>query len=216
MNPRLPSPRGVHSAVFALLGLCVATWPAISLAQGARDPQAEQFVQTKAQQIISILADRKESVAQKSASFHQAIDELADVPKITNFVLGKYARTITLDQRQRFAAAFRVYAEQVYQNRIGDYHGEGLKVTSSVVRKPGDVVVNTLVSGGQIRQPLPAAWRVLASGESWKVVDVQVKGIWLAITQQQDFVSTIDNAGGNIDVLIAQLQSDGQRSASGH
>ncbi|PZR30546.1 MAG: toluene tolerance protein, partial [Caulobacter segnis] len=28
----------------------------------------------------------------------------------------------------------------------------------------------------------------------------------LAITQQQDFVSTIDNAGGNIDVLINQLQ----------
>ncbi|HQT52523.1 MAG TPA: ABC transporter substrate-binding protein, partial [Phenylobacterium sp.] len=31
-------------------------------------------------------------------------------------------------------------------------------------------------------------------------------GVWLAITQQQDFVSTIDNAGGDISVLIAQLQ----------
>jgi phospholipid transport system substrate-binding protein len=27
--------------------------------------------------------------------------------------------------------------------------------------------------------------------------------VWLAITQQQDFVSTIDNAGGNIGVLIS-------------
>ena len=44
---------------------------------------------------------------------------------------------------------------------------------------------------------------------AWKVVDVQFKGIWLAITQQQDFVSTIDNAGGNIDVLINQLQKGG-------
>ena len=40
------------------------------------------------------------------------------------------------------------------------------------------------------------------------MVDVQVKGVWLAITQQQDFVSTIDNHGGNIDVLIKQLIAD--------
>jgi len=107
--------------------------------------------------------------------------------------------------------AFRTYAEGVYQNRLGDYHGENLKVTGSVVRKPGDVIVNTVVAGGQVSQPLPVAWRVLNTGGAWKVVDVQVSGVWLAITQQQDFVSTIDNAGGNIDVLIGQLQRGGQR-----
>jgi phospholipid transport system substrate-binding protein len=58
-----------------------------------------------------------------------------------------------------------------------------------------------------------ASWRVLGSGSSWKVVDVQVSGIWLAITQQQDFVSTIDNAGGNVDALIAQLQTQVQQQA---
>jgi len=84
-------------------------------------------------------------------------------------------------------------------------------VTGSVVRKPGDVIVNTTISGGQISSPLPVSWRVLGSGQNWKVVDVQFKGIWLAITQQQDFVSTIDNAHGDINVLIAQLQRDAQK-----
>jgi phospholipid transport system substrate-binding protein len=50
---------------------------------------------------------------------------------------------------------------------------------------------------------------VLNDGSGWKVVDVQVSGVWLAITQQQDFVSTIDNNGGKVDVLIAQLIKDG-------
>jgi len=50
------------------------------------------------------------------------------------------------------------------------------------------------------------SWRVIAEGGGWRVVDVQVDGVWLAITQQQDFVSTIDNAGGNIQVLIDQLK----------
>ncbi|HWU14443.1 MAG TPA: ABC transporter substrate-binding protein [Caulobacter sp.] len=214
MTDARPTRRFAQLALVALIGLGALSQARPALAQAARDPQAEQFVQTRAQRVITVLADKNQSIAQKKATFHQAIDQLADVPKITNFVLGKYARTVTPDQRQRFAAAFRVYAESVYQNRISDYHGEVLKVTGSTVRKPGDVIVNTTISGGQIGQPLPVAWRVLGGGTSWKVVDIQFKGVWLAITQQQDFVSTIDNAGGNVDVLISQLQRDAQRPAS--
>ena len=214
MTDARPTRRFAQLALVALVGLGALTQARPAMAQAARDPQAEQFVQTRAQRVISVLADKGQSVAQKKATFHQAIDDLADVPKITNFVLGKYARTVTPDQRQRFAAAFRVYAESVYQNRIDDYHGETLKVTGSTVRKPGDVIVNTSISGGQLGQPVLVSWRVMGGGTSWKVVDVQFKGVWLAITQQQDFVSTIDNAGGNIDVLIGQLQRDAQRPAS--
>jgi len=209
-----PNRRLFQVSLAALVGLGALSQAVSASARAARDPQAEQFVQTRAQKVISTLADKSQSVAQKKASFHTAIDQLADVPKITNFVLGKYARTITPDQRARFSAAFRVYAENVYQNRIDDYHGEKLTVTGSTVRKPGDVIVNTTISGGEVGQPLPVAWRVLGGGASWKVVDVQFKGVWLAITQQQDFVSTIDNAGGNVDVLISQLQRDAQRPAA--
>ena len=210
MNVR-PTRRFAQFALVALAGFGALSQAGLASAQAARDPQAEQFVQTRAQKVISVLADKNLSDAQKKATFHQAIDQLADVPRITNFVLGKYARTIAPDKRARFATAFRVYAENVYQNRIDDYHGEVLKVTGSTVRKPGDVIVNTTISGGQLDQPLPVSWRVLGGGTSWKVVDVQFKGVWLAITQQQDFVSTIDNAGGNVDVLISQLQRDAQR-----
>ncbi len=200
--------RGANAALLAFFGAAALAAPALAQS-GARDAGAEAFVQTKAQRVITVLANKSMGDAQKAQVFHQAVDELADVPRITNFVLGKYARTITPDQRARFTPVFRTYAESVYQSRIDDYRGEQLKVTGSVVRKPGDVIVNTVISGGQITQPLPVSWRVLGGGQTWKVVDVQFKGIWLAITQQQDFVSTIDNAGGNIDVLINQLQKSG-------
>ena len=200
------SPSKLRRAMLTLALLLLAPAPA-ALAQGARarDPQAEQFVQVQAQRIITTLANRKLPEAEKRRVFRQAVDEAADVPKITGFVLGKYARTLTPDQRQRFAIAFREYANNVYERRISDYKGEILKVTGSTQRKPGDVVVFTLITGGQVRQPVPVAWRVLGGPAGWKVVDVQFKGVWLAITQQQDFVSTIDNAAGNVDVLIAQL-----------
>jgi len=211
-----PRRRALQIAIILLFGALGTAAPALGQDAGARgrEPQAEQFVQDAAQRVVAVLADRKLSLAQKDATFHQAINELADVPKVTNFVLGKYARTITPAQREQFATAFRAYAESVYQNRINDYRGEKLTVTGSVVRKPGDVVVNTTISGGQLDRPVVVNWRVQGAAGSWKVVDVQFKGVWLAITQQQDFVSTIDNAGGDIGVLIAQLQRDAQRPAT--
>ena len=175
---------------------------------------AEQFVQTQAQRVISELNDKSQSTTEKIRVFRGIVDEIADVPKITSFVLGKYGRSITPSQRQHFSGVFRQYAQNVYETRLGDYHGESVKVSGSVVRKPGDVVVNTTIAGGKLSQPVQASWRVLGSGASWKVVDVQVSGIWLAITQQQDFVSTIDNAGGNIDALIAQLEKQIQQQES--
>ena len=200
-------------ALFAALGLALAGTvaapalsPAPAAAQSARDAQAEAFVQTEGQRALSILADQDRSTADKIRAFRGFVDQVADVPRITNFVLGKYARTISPAQRQEFATVFREYAQNVYESRLGDYHGETLKVTGSIVRKPGDVIVNSMVTGGARKEPVAAAWRVIDGGRGWRIVDVQVQGVWLAITQQQDFVSTIDNAGGDIQVLIDQLR----------
>ena len=194
-----------------------AAWPSLASAQPlltrGRDPAAEAFIQEQAQKILTILADHKLSTPEKQRVFHQVVDEVADVPRISTFVLGRYARQLTPPQRRGFDAAFRTYAEGVYRDRLGDYHGEVLKVIGSVARRPGDVVVDSLVSGGQVVRPLPVSWRVLKSDGPWKVVDVQVKGVWLAITQQQDFVATLDSHGGDIQVLIQQLET--ARAATG-
>lgn len=194
------------AVVPVMAGVAMPT-AAMAQANRARDPGAEAFVATGAQQVLGILNDRSLGIGAKEASFKVLIDRLVDVPKVTRFVLGKYARTITPDQYARFAVAFRNYAEAVYQKRISDYHGETVTVTGSVVRKPGDVLVTTSF-GSRSGAPSIITWRVMGGGNSWKVVDVEVSGVWLAITQQQDFVSTIDNAGGNVDVLIRQLEAD--------
>jgi phospholipid transport system substrate-binding protein len=182
-------------------------------AQGAREPGAEAFMQGAAEKVLAILGDRGLDEGQKAAAFHRVIDEVVDVPKVTTFVLGKYARSITPAQKTQFAQAFRTYAESVYRSRMNNYHGASVRITGSMVRKPGDVIVATQIAGGQVTQPQAVTWRVMGGPGAWKVVDVQFQGVWLAITQQQDFVSTVDNAHGDIGVLIARLQSDVQRAA---
>jgi phospholipid transport system substrate-binding protein len=192
----------------AALAFGVAFGASPAAAQARRDGPAELFVQTNAQRVLAVLNDKAMPAAQKRRAFDVLVDQVTDVPKITDFVLGKYNRTITPAQKREFAVLFRDFANNVYESRLGEYGGERLVVTGSTVRAPGDVIVASRVTGGQLKEPSVVNWRVLKGADGrWKAVDVQVRGVWLAITQQQDFVSTIDNAGGNVDALIAQLRS---------
>ena len=206
MTHRLIRPAILLAAAMAAPALLTPV-PAMAQAARARDAGAEAFVQSGATKVMATLNNKALGKAAKAASFRPLINDLIDVPRVTRFVLGKYARQATPDQYAHFAAAFRTYAEAVYMKRIDDYHGEKVVIAGSQVNRPGDVMVTTTISGPRT-QPTVLNWRVQNAGQGWKVIDVQVKGVWLAITQQQDFVSTIDNAGGRIDVLTAQLQRE--------
>lgn len=180
-----------------------------AMAQAPRDASAEAYVQTEASRGLQIL---RIGGAGEKAAFRAFVDQIADVSRITRFVLGKYARSADPAQYQAFATAFRTYANGVYESRFSDYKGQTLKVTGSIVRQPGDVVVTSEVRGSGAAQPV--SWRLLRSGSGWKVVDVQVAGVWLAITEQQDFVSTLDNNRGDLGVLTRQLQSQNASGAT--
>lgn len=193
--------------------LAVAPTPAFAQAQ--RDAEAESFVANEAGRAITIL-NQGGSTAQKKAEFRSFVDQVADVPRITRFVLGKYARTVTPDQYNQFAQAFRTYANGVYESRLGQYHGEKLRVTGSTVRVPGDVVVTSQIVGGDVKTPTEVKWRVIRGADGrYKAVDVSVEGVWLAITEQQDFVSTLDNHHGDINALISQLRTQAAQEGAG-
>ncbi len=207
----MSSPR---SALIVLAGVLALALPVVggvavpgaALAQAQRDPAAEAFVNSEVSRALSILNGAQGEA--RKAEFRAFVDQVADVPRITHFVLGKYNRTVTPQQFSQFAQAFRLYANSVYEDRLGQYHGEKMQVTSSIVRQPGDVIVTTQVVGGQAKQPIKVLWRVLKEPDGrYRAVDVSVEGIWLAITEQQDFVSTLDNNRGDINALIAQLRA---------
>ncbi len=213
MTTRLPLLAAVAAALLAAALFAV---PGVALAQASRahgDPEAEAFVQSQANRVLEILSNPSIGVEAKKQSFRQIINQVADVPRITSFVLGRYRRIVTPAQYADFSVAFKAYAENVYESRLNEYKGQTLRVVGSTVRQPGDVVVTTEIVGAA--QPAQVNWRVIRGSDGrYRAVDVQVAGIWLAITEQQDFVSTLDNHGGDINLLIGQLRN-GAGASSG-
>lgn len=167
----------------------------------------EEFVQTRANEALAILADDRLGQTEKAARFRTFVDEATDVPRIARFVLGKYARGADPQKISTFTEVFRNYASGVYEAQLGSYAGEMIKVTGSKIRKPGDAVVLSTISGGQLDDPLAVNWRVRTRDGKITVLDVQVFGIWLALQQRNEITSVLASNGGDIDAASALLRA---------
>ncbi|MDQ7019082.1 MAG: ABC transporter substrate-binding protein [Robiginitomaculum sp.] len=169
-------------------------------------PQDEAFVQNKANEALAILRDDSLDKAAKTARFAEYVDSVTDVPRVARFVLGKYARGADPEKLATFTQVFREYASGVYESQLGNFGGETLTVLGSQDRKPGDSVVASVISGGQIEEPIKVNWRIRTRNGKQQVLDVQIFGIWLALQQRNEITSVIANHGGDIGAAIDVLR----------
>lgn len=177
------------------------------------DTDAARFVDARAREALDILQDEALSEADKKTQFRAMVDEIADVNRISRFVLGRYARGASEEELAAFQTVFREYAIGVYEDNLSAYAGETLRVLGSVERRPGDTIVQTQVQGGAQDNPIPVNWRVLERDGVRKVVDVEVLGVWLAVNQREEITGIIGQAGGEIsaatEALETRLDADG-------
>ena len=181
-------------------------------AHAARNADAEQYVQENATNALRTLGDRSVAAAQRRATFDRLMAQFADMPRISNFVLGRYGASLRSDAalRTEWQRAFQDYSIAVYETQLSSYSGSAIRVTDSVERIPGrDVIVISEISQRNGRA-LPVQWRMLRSSTGWKVVDVSLvldgNQIWLAQQQQSEFLAVLGRNNGNIRALMSDLR----------
>lgn len=195
--------------LIAAIALTLAA-PAALLAQSTTAEDAESFVQTQANQVIETLTELKDGQTDLTTvrqDFRNRIDALADVERISNFVLGRYRRTASEEELSQFRTAFRNYAIGVYESELSAYAGQQLDVTGSVTRNPGDYIVRSRVYGGPEGEEFEVNWRILETDGDLKAVDVEVLGVWLAQTQREQILSVIGNHGGDVSAATEMLRN---------
>jgi phospholipid transport system substrate-binding protein len=208
--PALPITRSAFLAGIVALGL-VAGAPE-ALAQ-TRNTDAERYVQENATAALSTLGNRSMSATQRRQTFNRLMSEFADMPRIANFVLGRYSSQLRSDAslRTEWTRTFQEYSIAVYEDRLETFNGSAIRVIGSTERVAGrDVIVNTQLTPRSGR-PQTVQWRLLRSGDAWKVVDVSLilegNQIWLAQQQQRDFLAQLDRNNGNIRSLMTELRT---------
>jgi phospholipid transport system substrate-binding protein len=206
-------------AAFAA-GAGFATAPAIVFAPslvfaqargGSAVPEAESFVSGLMQQGISSLTGRGTAETERARRFHEMLYANFDVPTIARFVIGRYWRLASPQEQQEYMNLFGDMLVGMYASRFGDYQGELPRVTGSRSTSEGDIFVTSdLLRSGQA-QPLKLEWVLRRAGSTFKIVDLRVEGVSMAVTQRDEFGSIIQRGGGQISSLLTVMR---QRAAT--
>lgn len=192
---------------------------ALTFALGATpvsaDDGARAFTQTLIDKGFAILRDTRMDEAARVRSFDDFIVGHMDARKTALFTLGHYRRGAPDGVVEPFVEAFTDYSTAIYGSHLVDYAAATLRVTGDVVNKPGDVTVMTLAEGGGLRQSLRIAFRLASAGGAYKIIDVQVEGIWLSVEQREQFASVLAQSRGDIASLTASLKDRATRLRHG-
>lgn len=194
----------------ALVG--IATFASAPVALATRNADAETYVQENASAALATLANLQISSSQRQLTFNQLMARFADMPRIANFVLGRYAVQLRADPalRAEWTRSFQDYMIAIYETQLDRYSGGVVHVTGSTERVPGrDVIVLCQITPHGASRPLPVQWRLMRSGDVWKAVDLSLlidgNEIWVGQQQQRDFLAALDRNSGDIRALMASI-----------
>ena len=192
--------------LFAILFISLPA--AVSYARiAAADAQA--FVLELGEQGVKILQQTShpagQNIEQREAHFRAILENKFDLDFISRFVLGRYWRQATVDQRDEYQSLFFEFILRTYAARLSSYAGQNFAVENAVEAGANDVIVRSLISGGA-GPPLRADWRVRDADGVPHIIDVSVEGISMSITQREEFASVVQREGveGLLKILRAR------------
>lgn len=192
--------------LFAVAGLAVVTLAApVAFAPAAaqvsnQDPG--RFVQSLATTGFGALKGDRAAARGKFRSLlaqHFAVDAIGDR------LIRRWRPQISEAQYAQYKAAFPNFIIGTYADRLYDYADASIKVVR-VQDQGGNAAVLTQVTRPGSR-PVNAIWSVTRAGNGYKVTNLTVGGVNLAVTQGADFDSYVQKNG--FDALVAFMKRRG-------
>ena len=166
---------------------------------------AREFISVMAERVLDVVRNPESTREQRIEALRGVFNEGFDVKAIARFVLGRYWRLATQEEKEAYLAAFEDYVVRTYAARFDSYHGEEFVVKD--VRPDGAVgamVLSEITSRGG--NTLRLDWRVRKPKGKYAVVDVLVEGVSMAVTQRSEFASVMQKNNGELLALVSTLR----------
>ncbi len=174
--------------------------------------QAKAFVEKVTQEGLVDIINSNVSQQEKDRRFEKLFNEALDLKFIGQFVLGRYWRTATPEQKKEFIEVYRQLNVKTWSKRFDEFRGKkfifnGTSPSSSA----NQIFVNSSVPMDQ-GNPASVVWRVKQSGNSFKIVDIIIENVSLAITARNEYTAFIKKSPNGIDGLIKDLKAKVQQN----
>ena len=184
--------------------------PAAALAT-AEDPvnrEARLFLASLGERTLDVARDTTSPRREREARIRALLREGFDLKVLARFVLGKHWRQIDRVQRAEFVDVFEDAMVQQTLTMFGRYTGESFDITAVGADRTNPrliaIAVNVLQPDGSLLARVN--WRIRQSGGKFKVVDVVVEGVSIALTLRQEYRAVIERSEGKVAGLIEELR----------
>ena len=176
-------------------------------AQAAVDAtKAEAFVKKVTEDGIENIINANIPQAEKDKRFAKLFNSALDIQFIGQFVLGRYWRTATPEQRQKFIDAYRELNVQTWSKRFDEFKGRNFIFKGTdASNSANQIFVNSTVPMEQ-GEPAKVVWRVKQTGNEFKIVDIIIENVSLAITARNEYTAFIKQSPDGVAGLIKNLQ----------
>lgn len=194
----------------ALVAALVAPAPA-AFAQASDAARAP--VQSLCDGLLTIMKGGKAMGPRgRAAAIGPVVDRVYDVPLMTRLTVGASWNTIAPADQTALVAAFRRMIVGQYAVNFDSFSGEKFAVDPKVETRGTDSLVRTTLVQPH-DAPVSIAYRLRASGGSWKVVDVFYRNsISQLATRRSDFARVL--ATGGAKALIRHLDELSTKSGN--
>ena len=143
---------------------------------------------------------------ERARHFRRLLNDRFAVRGIGRFVLARYWKKATEEQRKEYLGLFEDLIVASYIDTFAKYTGETLSVGRVVADGNGITIVHSEILRPKHADTIAVAWVVRADGDSFKIVDVQVEGVSMSTTMRSDFGSIMRQQAGKVSGLLAVLR----------
>ena len=134
------------------------------------------------------------------------IEKAVDVDGIARFCLGRFWRTATPEQQQRYMQLFHDVLINNITSKLGEYQGVTFTPTPTHAargRRPRSAPSITRPN----QQPNNVQWVVSRPAGSRKIIDVVAEGTSLRLTQRSDYAAFLSRNNNDVEALIDAMSS---------
>ena len=192
--------------LFALI-FSVLFFTATNASADIDSAKAQNFIKTVTSQGIEQLVNADISEKERNARFTKLFNQDLDLDFIGKFVLGRYWRTATPQQRDDFIDVYRKLNIQTWSERFNEFKGKHFEFLGTEKSKsPDQIFVSTQVPM-QEGAPASVKWRVKETNGQMRIVDIIIENVSLAQTARSEYTSYIQKSPDGINGLIKDLKS---------
>lgn len=194
--------RKIRNVAARLLVWVMMAAPLSAQADASAD-QARQLMDTVGHQALDIIGNASLNKDEKQKQLEVLFSGNVDIPWVGHFVLGRYWRDASEEQRAHYLQEYEKFITANYAGRFADYTGGSYKITNATDEGDGQYTVAMQMISPD-RQQVMVDYRLhTMPGGELRIFDVVVEGVSLITTQRSEFASVLGNKG--LDYLIQQM-----------